>query len=232
MTLWRRSMTSQRRQCESSIWYVLRLTRGCRHGRLAIRLDVHWNPTFLRLSSPSFRVSGSAGGPDGLRPQHVKDLMNASAGDAGRRLLTRLTEFASLCLTGRIPAGIQLVFCSASLYALNKKDSGIRSIAAGSTLRCLVAQSACRTVTAKMEESFLPIQCGFGLPQATEAAAHATRQYIADLQPRHSLLKLDFSNASNTIHREAIFDAIRQELPELQSFVHMCYNNTSLLSFG
>ena len=60
-------------------------------------------------------VPGSAGGPDGLRPQHLKDLTSASAGDAGQRLLTRLTDFANLCLSGRVPAGIQPVFCGASL---------------------------------------------------------------------------------------------------------------------
>ena len=204
------------------------------------------SPTQLPSSSDSTRcllesdilaavksfIPGSAGGPDGLRPQHLKDLTSASAGDAGRRLLTRLTEFANLCLTGRVPAGIQPVFCGASLCALNKKDGGIRPIAVGSTFRRLVAKSACRAVTAKMAERFLPVQLGFGVPRATEAAAHAARQYIADLRPGHGLLKLDFSNAFNTIRRDAVFDAVRQELPELYSFVHMCYNNTSLLSFG
>jgi hypothetical protein len=85
---------------------------------------------------------------------------------------------------------------------------------------------------AKMVERFLPIQLGFGVPRETEAAAHATRQYIADLHPRHGLLKLDFRNAFNTIRCEAIFDAVRQELQELYLFVHMRYNNTLLLSFG
>jgi hypothetical protein len=34
----------------------------------------------------------------------------------------RMTQFANLCLTGRVPAVIQPVFCGASLCALNKKD--------------------------------------------------------------------------------------------------------------
>jgi len=177
-------------------------------------------------------VPGSAGGPDGLRPQHLKDLTSASAGDAGRRLLTSLTDFANMCLSGRVPAEIQPVFCGAALCALNKKDGGIRPIAVGSTLRRLVAKCACRAVTAKMSERFLPIQLGFGVPRATEAAAHATRRFVADLQPGCGLLKLDFCNAFNTIRRDAMFDAVRQELPELYPFVYMCYNNSSLLSFG
>jgi hypothetical protein len=104
MTLWRRSMTSRRRLYESSIRYVLRLTRRCRPRSPAIRL------MFARIRhSCGCQVlrSGSGGGPDGLRPQQLKDLTNASAGDAGRRLLTRFTEFANLCLTGRVQQRFQ-----------------------------------------------------------------------------------------------------------------------------
>mgnify|MGYP003503029475 FL=1 len=79
-----------------------------------------------------------------------------------------------------------------------------------------------------MAERFLPIQLGFGIPRGTEAAVHATRQYIAGLQPGHGLLKLDFNNAFNTIRRDAVFDAVRQELPELYPFVYMCYKDMSL----
>ena len=104
---------------------------------------------------------GSAGGPDGLRPQHLKDLTGASAGDAGRRLLAQLTEFANLCLTGRVSAAIQPVLCGASLCALTKKDGGIRPIAVGCTLRRLVAKAACKAVNNKIAAQFLPIQLGF-----------------------------------------------------------------------
>ena len=128
-------------------------------------------------------VPGSAGGPDGLRPQHLKDLTSASAGDAGHRLLRQLTEFANLCLTGRVPAVVQPVFCGASLCALNQKDGCIRPIAVGSSLRRLVAKAACKAVMTKMAARFLPVQLGFGVPRATEAAAHATRSYITGLQP-------------------------------------------------
>ena len=102
---------------------------------------LHLQDSDIRAAIASF-APGSAGGPDGMRPQHLKDLTNASAGEAGRRLLTRLTEFTNLCLTGRVPADIQPIFCGASLCALNKKDGGIRPIAVGSTLRRLVSKAA------------------------------------------------------------------------------------------
>jgi hypothetical protein len=70
---------------------------------------------------------------------------------------------------------------------------------------------------------FLPVQLGFGVPRATEAAAHAAHSYIAGLQPGHGLLKLDFSNAFNKVRRDDTFQTVHDELPELYSFVHMCY---------
>ena len=177
-------------------------------------------------------VPGSAGGPDGLRPQHLKDLTSASAGDAGRRLLARLTEFTNLCLTGHVPAVIQPTFCGASLCALNKKDGGIRPIAVGSTMRRLVAKAACKAVMSKITAHFLPVQLGFGVPRATEAAVHAARSFISGLQPGQAFVKLDFMNAFNTIRRDNIFQTVHDELPELYPFVSMCYSSASLLNFG
>ena len=49
-----------------------------------------------------------------------------------------------------------------------------------------------------------PTQIGFGIRQATEAAAHAARIYVASLQPSQAFLKLDFVNAFNTLSRDAI----------------------------
>ena len=177
-------------------------------------------------------VPGSAGGPDGLRPQHLKDLTSASAGDAGRRLLTQLTEFANICLIGRVPDVIQPVLCGASLCALNKKDGGVRPIAIGFTLRRLVCKAACKAVMSRMASRFQPVQVGFGVPGATEAAAHAARAYVAGLQPGQGMLKLDFINAFNAVSRDEVLRVVHDELPELYTFVHMCYAGSSLLNFG
>jgi len=62
--------------------------------------------------------AGSAGGLDGLRPQHLKDMIGGQTGMMGQRLLTLLTKFANICLCGRVPAVVRPVFCGASLCAL------------------------------------------------------------------------------------------------------------------
>jgi len=65
--------------------------------------------------------AGSAGGSDGMRPQHLRDMIGGQTGMMGQRLLTLLTEFANICLRGRVPAVVRPAFCGPSLCALSKK---------------------------------------------------------------------------------------------------------------
>jgi len=179
----------------------------------------------------SFQL-GSAGGLDCLRPHHWKDLINTGTGDVGRRLLSRLTEFVNICLAGRVPDTVKPVFCGASLCALNKKGGGIRPIAVGCTWRRLVAKVACRAVMSKVAGMVSPTQIGFGIRRAAEAAAHAACIYVASLQPGQAFLKLDFTNAFNTLSRDAIQNYVATDLPEIMNFVKVCYDQSSPLCFG
>ena len=176
--------------------------------------------------------AGSAGGLDGLRPQHIKDLTNMHTGEAGQRLISRLTDFVNLCLAGRVPASIRPIFCGASLCALNKKDGGIRPIAVGCTLRRLVAKTASKLVQEKMTAKMAPTQLGFGVKQGTEAAAHATRRFLQQLRQGQALLKLDFVNAFNAISRDEMLRVVSDELPELFNYISTCYSSASHLCFG
>ena len=101
-------------------------------------------------------------------------------------MISRLTDFANVCLSGNVPPSIRPIFCGASLCALNKKDGGIRPIAVGSTLRRLVAKTAAKCVQEKMAARMAPTQLGFGVKQGTEAAVHATRRFLRDMQPGQS----------------------------------------------
>jgi len=123
--------------------------------------------------------AGFAGGIDGMRPQHLKDLTNVHTGDADQRLISQLTEFVNVCLAGDVPIAIRPVglFCGASLCALIKKDGGIRPIAVGCTLRRLVAKTASKLVQETMAAQLAPIQLGFVVKHGTEAAAHAARRF-------------------------------------------------------
>ncbi len=71
--------------------------------------------------------SGSAGGPDLLRSQHLKDLLSA-AGDDDSIFVETLASFCTLVLEGRVPAEIRPYFFGAKLVALEKKSGGVRQL--------------------------------------------------------------------------------------------------------
>ena len=63
----------------------------------------------------------SAGDPEGLRPQNLKDLVSASAERPGKELLSTLTSFINLVVSGKTPHEARSTFFGASLIALWKK---------------------------------------------------------------------------------------------------------------
>ena len=54
--------------------------------------------------------AGSAGGLDGLRPQHLKDMTNSFTGMDGVQLIASLADFANMCLAGRVPLTVRASF--------------------------------------------------------------------------------------------------------------------------
>ena len=124
----------------------------------------------LMQAIPSFPKS-LAGGPDGLRPQHLQDMVGASAGARGAMLLQSPTTFTNLVLAGDIPVETRPFLFGASLTALNKKNGGVRPIAVGCTHCRLVAKVASRSVMERMEQYLAPLQLGYGTPLGAEAAS-------------------------------------------------------------
>ena len=68
----------------------------------------------------------------------------------------------------------------------------MRLIAVGCTFRRLVAKCAGAEVKQAMGNLLASLQLGYGIPHGAEAAVHAARTSLHNLQPGHLLLKLDF----------------------------------------
>ena len=64
--------------------------------------------------------AGSSGGPDGLRPQHLRDLISNKEKDP--TLVTSLTAFVNLLMAGKCPPSAYPVLFGGRLIALCKKD--------------------------------------------------------------------------------------------------------------
>ena len=65
--------------------------------------------------------AGSAGGPDGLRPQHLLDLVNNR--ESGPALLTSLTAFVNMLLEGKCDPAVTPVLFGGGLITLEKNQT-------------------------------------------------------------------------------------------------------------
>ena len=185
----------------------------------------------VRRAVMSFNA-GSAGGPTGLRPQHVKDALSPSANEAGNNLISRLTDYTNLLLTGNIPVFIKPVVSTATLISLAKKCGGIRPIAIRDTLRRLTTKCISRRMLEKFKEYFWPFQLGAGVKHGSEAAAHVARDFIECVERDQAVVKNDFANAFNSVRRDVVLKAINEHAPEIFSFVKLCYEEGSFLIYG
>ena len=110
-----------------------------------------------------------------------------------------------------------------------KKTGDIRPIAVGCTLRCLAAKVIGSDLMEEMGELLAPWQLGYGVRRGSEAAVHAARLYLHDLDTSKALLKLDFKNALNSIQRDRMLSAVLDLAPRLFRFAHSAYSTPSIL---
>ena len=175
--------------------------------------------------------NGSAGGFDGMSPQHLKDACANENSEHSARLLHSLSRFCSFVLHGSVPAHFRHLFFGASLTPLAKKDGGIRSIAVGLMLGRLVSKIISKRVMSIMGEKFRPNQLGYGTKGGAEATVHAARNFL-EKQTDAVLLKLDFRNAFNCGRRDFLLRTVNEQLPAYAALMWSAYRHPSRLLCG
>lgn len=174
--------------------------------------------------------SGSSGGWEGLRPQHLKDLMIYELGETGKTLRKSFAELAVMVLSGSVPEEVRPVFFGARLIALSKKDGGIRPIAVGLTIRRLIAKLCNTQVMRDAVDMFKPRQLGFGVRGGAESAVHGLRRFIDEsMDSDQVIVKIDFKNAFNSLHRDHMLEEVRRHFPHAADFVSSAYSDRSAL---
>ena len=83
-----------------------------------------------------------------------------------------------------------------------------------------------------MAPLFGPRQLGVGIRGGCEAAIHSARRYLQSLSADHIMVKLDFANAFNSLHRSDMLLSVSDRLPELYAFCLSSYSQPSFLYFG
>lgn len=159
---------------------VSTLTVQCHKGQISpVPLEV--SPSDIISAIQSF-PAGSAGGPDGLRPQHLKDLIMDRSGFGATLLSQALSRFVNFVISGEVLDTARLFFFGASLIALSKPEGGVRPIAVGCTLRHLVGKCASQSIREAMGDLLSPLQLGYGTPLGAEACYPR----CSHLSPQHA----------------------------------------------
>jgi len=147
-----------------------------------------------------------------MRPQHIRDMVMCR--ESGHDFLTALTAFINLVLSGGCPFEVAPIFFGGRLLAMNKKSGGVRPIAIGFSLRRLASKCANSFGTNNLKSYFHPHQLGVGISGGCEAAIHSARRYLEAMPTDHVLVKLDFTNAFNSLHRHDMLSAVHSRIPE------------------
>ena len=130
----------------------------------------------------SFDTS-SGGGPSGLRPQHLKEMLRCPQ---RQQLLEALAGFCSALVNGHFPRECMRLLTAARLVALPKKDGGVRPIAMGDTLRRLAAKCVHSSVLESVSRYLLPLQVGVQVPNAAEIVARKVKLWAREAEERIS----------------------------------------------
>ena len=147
----------------------------------------------------------SSAGPSGLRPSHLQDSLRRPG--QGTDLVSALSVLARVWISASLPAHHAGMWCSANLIPLVKKDSGVRPVAVGETLRRLVGKVLLSSSHAKLQvDGLRPLQVGTGVRNACESVAMATEALATQLDPSSgwALAQIDFRNAFNTLDHMAL----------------------------
>eukprot|EP00971_Amphidinium_carterae_P069156 1368783-Amphidinium_carterae.1 len=130
----------------------------------------------IRKAITSF-PKGSAPGPCGLKPQHLKDALTPGQQEL---LVTALQQVVTCMLQDKVPVDIKPWLYGATLVALHKPQGGYRPIAVGSALRRLAGKVAIAHAQVPLKEVFEPVQLGVGTSHGCESIVHAVRAWCLD----------------------------------------------------
>ncbi|KAL0219740.1 hypothetical protein P9112_005393 [Eukaryota sp. TZLM1-RC] len=111
------------------------------------------------------------------------------------------------------------------------KPDGIRPIAVGQSLSRLLASIVFDRVKDKASTFLNPHQFGIKTIDGASVAAIASDTFL-NAGENNFIFNLDFKNAFNSVKREAIFEVIKSDFPELSSFFYHFYGKESDLIFN
>ena len=114
-----------------------------------------------------------------------------------------------------LPGSCKDLFFGERFIAIKKSAGDVRPIVIGFVLRRLASKLANSFGLARIASPFSPLQVGAGVKGGCEAAIHAARRFIGCMGDDDVLVKLDFKNAFNSLHRADFFQEVKTIIPEI-----------------
>ena len=158
--------------------------------------------------------------------------ISESAERGGRELLSALTLFLDHIYCKAMLPSLCALFYLGPLSLLYARKKGAFTQLPLASLRRLAAKILGFHVVQSVISGLTTLQLGYGVSSGCEAAARAARQYLESMPSNHVLLKVDFSNAFNSVRRDKILEAVKSSIPELFLFVSSAYTVPSYLMCG
>jgi len=201
---------------------------------LVIIYRIHSRRTDTILKCIKSFFKGTSCGRDGLRAQHLLDVLCGEGSVVARDLLCAITVVVNLLLGGRYPLSLAEFVASAPLTRLLKPDSGIHPIAVGTIWRRLVSKVAMKGVGKDMAKYLNDFQFDVGVSGGAEVILHSVNRV---LNLRHgdgslTMLTVDFSNTFNLVDRSALLREVRLRCPSICLWVEFLYGQASRLYLG
>ena len=180
--------------------------------------------------------NNTAGGPSGLRAQHLKDCLAVSI-QQDRPFASSLRRFVNLLLSGKIPEEVARFFFGGSLTALLKIKNhakfdqddpttwDVRPICVGETFRRLASKCVCQLVKTRALSIFKGTQYGVAVKGGVEQVIHTVRELADRMQHSEDfvIFKIDFENAFNFVSRVIFIEEVGRLFPEFLPWAQACY---------
>ena len=185
----------------------------------------------VRKAILSFHA-GTSGGPDGLRPRHLRSLVAHGSAETGSRLLSALTDLVNVMLRGVVSQFAVLILYGAN--ELKKKRWWHPVNGCWKLIKEIVSKSGLKANRPGSRRRAEPGPVG-GLKLGgggCEVAAHAARRYARDCRHRRVLLKIDMRNAFYSLRRDSFLSVARVRTPSLHSLLWQSYSSPTRLFFG
>ncbi|KAL0206132.1 hypothetical protein P9112_001439 [Eukaryota sp. TZLM1-RC] len=194
-----------------------------------LSLGSHYERVASILKAIQKLPKGKAAGPSGIS----FDLLKIACSSAPE-IADDLAHYFQQLIVLKINPPFELL--AARLIALVKpgngiKPDGIRPIAVGESLSRLLASIVFDRVKDKASTFLNPHQFGIKTIDGASVAAIASDTFF-NAEENNFIFNLDFKNAFNSVKREAIFEVIKSDFPELSSFFYHFYGKESDLIFN